>query len=195
MKSSKILAIAFAAFFSATLVSCSNSKKSEQNQEVVEISIMQVDDLLAKADSLVGQEVTFEGVCTHTCKHGGKKAFIMGTDDTKTIRVDANGEIGSFPSDVVNNIVEIQGTLVEERIDEAVIQRMEQQYQDANAVAHGKNKEVGCSSEKKAHGQKDINTFEKRMQDYRDKIAVRKEKEGKEYLSFYAVKGISYKVK
>lgn len=191
----QVLPIALAVVISAYITSCSNKQKSEEKVEAVAENILQVDDILAQADSLVGKEIVFEGVCTHTCKHGGKKAFLIGTDDSKTIRVDANQEIGSFPSEVVNNILEIKGTLVEERIDESVIQRMEQQYKDANASSHGENKEVGCESEKKAHGQKLISTFEKRMQDYRDKIADRKSKENKEYLSFYAVKGSSYKVK
>lgn len=190
-----IYSIALFFTFSIILSSCGNKKNSDKQDEITTESAAQVDDILAKADSLVGKEVVFEGVCTHTCKHGGKKMFILGSDDSKTLRVDASEEIGSFPAEVVNNIVEVKGKLVEERIDEAVIAKLEEQYKKMSGAEHGDNKEVGCSSEKKAHGQNEINTFAQRIQDYKDRIAQRKEKEGKEYLSFYAVKGISYKVK
>lgn len=90
---------------------------------------LSVDDILAKGDSLVGKTVTVEGVCTHICKHGGKKLFMMGTDDTKMLRAEAC-ELGSFPAEVVNSLVSVTGTLEEDRIDEATIQRMEEQYKN-----------------------------------------------------------------
>ena len=50
----------------------------------------------------------------------------MGSDDTKTIRVEAC-KLGSFDSKCVNSIVEVKGTLVEDRIDEAYLQNWEKQ--------------------------------------------------------------------
>ena len=44
---------------------------------------MEVDNLLADAEKLTGGKVTVEGVCTHICRHGGRKIFLMGTDDTQ----------------------------------------------------------------------------------------------------------------
>ena len=58
---------------------------------------MTVDRVLVSADSLSGHEVVFEGVCTHICAHGGRKIFVMGSDDSKVLRVEADGFIGSFP--------------------------------------------------------------------------------------------------
>ena len=89
-------------------------------------AVMSVDDLLARADSLVGQQVNFQGVCTHTCKHGATKMFMMGSDDTKTIRVEA-GKLGAFDTKCINSMVEVTGTLVEQRIDEAYLQNWEAQ--------------------------------------------------------------------
>ena len=48
---------------------------------------MEVDNLLADAEKLTGGKVTVEGVCTHICRHGGRKIFLMGTDDTQVIRI------------------------------------------------------------------------------------------------------------
>ena len=50
---------------------------------------MEVDNLLADAEKLTGGKVTVEGVCTHICRHGGRKIFLMGTDDTQVIRIEA----------------------------------------------------------------------------------------------------------
>ena len=109
------------------MVSCNNKAKENQNQESAATVALSVDDILAEGDSLVGKTVTVEGVCTHICKHGGKKLFMMGTDDTKMLRAEAC-ELGSFPAEVVNSLVSVTGTLEEDRIDEATIQRMEEQY-------------------------------------------------------------------
>ena len=52
--------------------------------------------------------------------------FMMGSDDTKTIRVEA-GELGSFDTKCVNSMVEVTGKLVEQRVDEAYLQKWEAQ--------------------------------------------------------------------
>ena len=118
------------------MVSCNNKAKENQNQESAATVALSVDDILAEGDSLVGKTVTVEGVCTHICKHGGKKLFMMGTDDTKMLRAEAC-ELGSFPAEVVNSLVSVTGTLEEDRIDEATIQRMEEQYKNQSGEKHG----------------------------------------------------------
>lgn len=64
---------------------------------------MEIDSLLANAGEFAGQEVTIEGVCTHICKHGGRKIFLMGSDDTQTIRVEG-GSVGKFDQKCVNSL-------------------------------------------------------------------------------------------
>lgn len=87
-------------------------------------------------DSLAGQTVTIEGVCTHTCKHGARKIFLMGSDDTQTIRVES-GELGSFDPQCVNRVVRVTGRVDEERIDEAYLARWEAQVKAQTAEKHG----------------------------------------------------------
>ena len=99
---------------------------------------MEVDNLLADAEKLTGGKVTVEGVCTHICRHGGRKIFLMGTDDTQVIRIE--------------------------------------------------------DGENQARGESVASSTEKRIADFRARIADRKAKEGKEYLSFYHVDGGSYEV-
>ena len=179
-----------------TLIGTSCGSKQQKNAAEVTTeqnvsSALEIDSLLANAENLVGKEVTIEGVCTHTCKHGAKKIFLMGSDDTQVIRVEA-GTLGAFDPKCVNSIVRVTGTLKEQRIDEAYLQNWEAQLKAQSAEKHGTG-EAGCDSEKKARGET-ANTPEARIADFRAKIADRKANTGKEYLSFYYMEANSYEV-
>ena len=176
--------------------SCGNKQQksaSEATTEQSASSALEIDSLLANAESLAGQEVTIEGVCTHTCKHGAKKIFLMGSDDTKTIRVEAGTKIGSFKPETVNNLVRITGKLVEQRIDEAYLTEWEAQVKAQTAEKHGTTAQ-GCASEQKARGEAPANSIEERITNFRQRIADRQAKEGKNYLSFYYIEGDTYEI-
>ncbi|MGL5546273.1 MAG: hypothetical protein ACRDCS_04655, partial [Tannerellaceae bacterium] len=89
--------------------------------------------------------------------------------------------------------VRVKGSLVEERIDEAYLQRWEAQVANQAEEKHGTS-EAGCSSEQKARNEQVGTTVNDRIAAFRKRIAERKEKEGKEYLSFYHINGTSYQV-
>mgnify|MGYP003562480956 FL=1 len=172
--------------------SCGGSKQQAQNAEEA-VTAMSIDDVMAKAADLVEQTVVIEGVCTHTCSHGAKKMFLVGSDDTKTLRIEA-GELGAFDTKVVNNVVTVKGTLKEERIDEAYLQDWEARVKNQTEEKHGNEEgEGGCDTEKNARGET-ADTTEGRIADFRAKIAAEKEATGKEYLSFYHVVAESYEI-
>lgn len=191
MKTKLMILFAVATMF----VACggNNSKKTTDNttENVQTATAMEIDAVLAKAETLAGQEVLLEGVCTHICKHGGTKIFMMGSDDTKTIRIEA-AKLGSFDQKCVNSIVKVKGILREERIDEAYLQRWEAATAAQTAEQHGEE-EAGCDTEKAARGETG-NTVAERISDFRTKIAAQKEAVGKEYLSFYFVEALSYEI-
>lgn len=170
-----------------------NTTKNKTTNEAAEVAatILDIDALLADAATLAGQEVEFEGICTHICKHGGTKIFLMGSDDKHTLRVEA-AALGSFKQQCVNSIVKVKGTLVEDRIDEAYLQRWEAAAAAAMAKQHGET-EAGCDTEKAARGETG-NTIAERIADFRAKIAAQKETTGKDYLSFYHVEARSYEI-
>lgn len=176
-----------------TTTSCGNSNKQSQSEktELAAPTALSVDNLLAHADSLANREVTIEGICTHTCKHGATKIFLMGSDDTKTIRVEA-GPLGSFDTKCINAIVTVTGTLKEQRVDEAYLQNWESKLKAQTEKSHGETA-AGCDSEKKARGET-ANTPEARIADFRAKIAERKAATGKDYLSFYYMEASSYEI-
>ncbi|MDO5571155.1 MAG: hypothetical protein Q4F97_06780 [Bacteroidales bacterium] len=193
MKNSVSLFTAFA-ILSILFVSCGKSKsddKSAQPAAEQKSSVMPVDDLLNNAENLIGQSVELEGVCTHICQHSAKKIFLMGSDDTKTIRIES-GELGSFDQKCVNSIVTVKGKLVEEKIDEKYLQNWEAKLALQAQENHG-DSEAGCSTEKKARGET-ANSPSARIAEFRKRIAERNEKSGKNYLSFYHVVAEGYSI-
>lgn len=152
---------------------------------------MEVDDLLADAEALTDKAITFEGVCTHACKHGATKIFLMGSDDTQIIRVEA-AELGSFDTKCVNSVVRVDGILREQRVDENYLRKWEARLASSSAGKHGED-ESGCATEKNAR-RESANTPEGRIADFRARIAARKAECGKEYLSFYYVEATGYEI-
>jgi hypothetical protein len=189
MKTKFMIIMAAMAF---VFTSCGNNNGTNNAEQAQETSLaMEIDEVLASADSLANQEITMEGICTHTCKHGATKIFMMGSDDTKTIRVEA-ASLGSFDQKCINSIVRVKGILREERVDEAYLQRWEASVTASAAEQHGEG-EAGCDTEKAARGETG-NTVAERIADFRQKIAARKEATGKEYLSFYFVEALAYEI-
>ena len=173
------------------MMSCGGGKKQAQTTE--EVAAMSIDEVMGKAADLVEQTVVIEGVCTHTCSHGAKKMFLVGSDDSKTLRIEA-GELGAFDTKVVNNVVTVKGIIKEERIDEAYLQDWEARLKTQTEEKHGDGDgEGGCDTEKNARGET-ANTTEGRIADFRAKIAAEKETTGKEYLAFYHVVANSYEI-
>ena len=176
------------------LASCgndSNKSKEQTSAEEVTPAALEVDQVLADPDSLVGDTIEIEGICTHICKHGGGKIFLMGSDDTKTLRVEAGESIGSFPQETVNSIVRVTGVLVEDRIDEDYLAQWEAQIADQAKETQG---EGGCAADMKANAEAEANSVRERIANFRSRIAERTEKEGKPYVSLYHMEGLSYEI-
>lgn len=177
------------------LASCEgDSNKSKEQASTAEVTpaALEVDQVLADPDSLVGDTIKVEGVCTHICKHGGGKIFLMGSDDTKTLRVEAGESIGSFPQETVNSIVRVTGVLVEDRIDEDYLAQWEAQIADQAKEAQG---EGGCAADMKANAEAEANSVRERIANFRSRIAERTEREGKAYVSLYHMEGLSYEIR
>lgn len=201
MKKTSIFTIL--ALFCLVLVSCGGSSKSESAEGSA--GTISVDQLLADAENLVGDTVVIEGVCSHLCRHGGRKAFVVGSADSVLIRCEAFPLMGEpFPKSTIHQPIQVKGVVCEERVDEAAIQKMIQQYEETQKATAEKaaeageeaagEVEVGCATERTAQGQKNLTAFEDRIADYRARIAARQEKEGKPYLSFYCLQAISYEI-
>lgn len=156
----------------------------------VEVAALSVDSVMASAPELLGDTIEVEGFCSHLCKHGGTKAFLVGADSTLVLRCQATAEMGgAFAPDCVGQTLTVKGIVRENRIGEAEVAAMEARQAAADSAQQAHE---ACETEKKAQGQDSIDTFEARMADYRAKIAARQEAEGKDYLSFYYIEALSY---
>ena len=109
------------AVLASALFSCSGSKKLAEASD----SAFGLDQLIAVADQKVDNTVTVVGYVTHTCKHSGKKCFIVGESQKVSLRVEAQGEIETFSPELVGSKLAITGTLKEQRLSQEYIDEME----------------------------------------------------------------------
>lgn len=104
-----------------------------------EVSVYKLDSLLKVADRLVDQTVTVRGFVTHTCKHSGKRCFIVGDDPNASFRVEAGGEIGGFNRELTGSELAITGIVRERRLTKEYIDQYEEE------VNEKKHKEDGSA--------------------------------------------------
>lgn len=196
-----IILWAFAAILTFAATGCS----SKASTETAEADAITVDTILANPEAFVGQTVTIEGVVSHLCKHGGRKAFLLGSDDNTMIRCDATPEMGNvFPQETIHQPLRVTGVVMESRLDEQVIRGLEQdrqgqieriaEQQGQEEAENYKNTPTGCETERKAAGQAEVETFAAQMADYRQRIAQRDSLEGKPYLSTYYIQATAYEI-
>ncbi|MFV0265890.1 MAG: hypothetical protein ACK5HT_02020, partial [Draconibacterium sp.] len=61
---------------------CNNTGKkvqeAENKAEIVEITEIPVDKVIELAPEFVDKEIDLSGYVTHTCKHSGKRCFLVG---------------------------------------------------------------------------------------------------------------------
>ena len=181
----KVKSLLLVALLALVAVAC-----GKKEADTVEVAPLTVDEVFASASELLGDTIEVEGVCSHLCKHGGTKAFLLGNDSTALLRCQATAEMGgAFAPDCVGDTLTVKGVVCESRIGEAEVAAMEARMAAADSAQQANQ---ACDTEKKAQGQEGLNSFEARMADYRAKIAARQEAEGKDYLSFYYIEALSY---
>lgn len=104
---------------------------------------LQASDLNASPEAYIGKDITFEGLMTGVCHHGGKKAFFkdLSPEDSPTIRVECvKGQ--SFDRAHIGDDILIQGVVRELRIDEAYLSKWEATV--AASIEEEEEEEEGC---------------------------------------------------
>ncbi|MDE6074795.1 MAG: hypothetical protein K2F80_09395 [Muribaculaceae bacterium] len=199
MKKTLYFLATVAVVFLAT--ACGSSKSQQATEETTDA--LTVDQVFENPEQYVGDTISIEGICSHLCSQGGKKAFLQGNADNVQIRCEAFPLMGEpFPKTTIHKPMIVTGVFREQRIDNNLVAEMEREYneriqqiaeqQGEESAQRAANASVGCDTERAAQGQKDLNTFKERMDDYRARIAAREAAEGKAYLSFYYMDAISF---
>jgi hypothetical protein len=164
-----------------SLTACNNSTKTaaqteEQTVEAANIPVVPVDNILEIATELVDQEIEVVGHVTHTCKHSGKRCFIVGDNETFSMRIEAGGKITGFNRELVGNKLQIRGVLKERRLSEEYLSQWAEKVKARELEEDGSAET--CEAE-----MSNIN-------DMRDWMA----ENNKDYYSIFFLNGIDYEI-
>lgn len=161
------------------MAACQSKIKQESanpKTESIQTNVVVVDQLLAKAETLVDKPVVVQGHVTHTCKHSGKRCFIVGDDANLSIRVEAGGQIQGFNRELVGNSIAVKGILKERRLTAEYIDQWEEKVQNQETQEDG-------SAETCAAEMNNINNMRQWMEDNE-----------KNYYSIYYINGENYDI-
>ena len=139
---------------------------------------MAVATFAKEAGNYVEKAVILEGTVLHTCKHGGKRMFLVDGNDSISVEVTAGNDIPKFEESLIGSRVRVFGTLKEERIDEKYLADWETEVKKPV-----ENHDAGVHTGAKGH--EDQGTDEKLAQinNLRDQL----KQSGKDHLSFYSI--------
>jgi hypothetical protein len=178
MKNLFLIAIMVAAMISCNGNKNSNASEASNSEQTVttdDFPVLPLDSLLKVADTELDKTVKVTGYVTHTCKHSGKRCFIVGESQTASMRIEAKGEIGGFNRELVGSKIEVTGTLKERRLTKEYIDQMEK---DVDLKKEEDGAAESCAAELS-----NINDMRKWMKD-----------NNKEYYSIYYMDGHNYTV-
>jgi ABC-type Zn uptake system ZnuABC Zn-binding protein ZnuA len=165
-----------------TLAACNGSPKSKTaaatGTETLAsaLPVFTIDSLLSQAEQLVGQPVRVTGHVTHTCKHSGRRCFIVNNSREVSIRVEAKGKIGGFNRELIGTAIDVEGILRERRYSPDDIDNLQKAI-DEKRVKNDGSEEL-CNAETAnvrrmrawmtAHGKNYYATYYLDGQDYRE---------------------------
>jgi len=220
-----LLSLAVASFL---WISCDNQEPANQDEQTEKVAdaapkALDINKFDEMADALVNQVVEVTGTCMHTCKHGGTKMFISGTNPDFRLKVMATDESGNFNLEMEGNDYTVIGVLDEYRMDMAELDKMEADvladHPEIEDMKHKKNEKEGKHAD---HGSQDQQQSQGNQQADQDgqgsqqagqEVESHEEAEGsceaelaqiselrkqvkdsgKGYLSFYSILAKSYK--
>ncbi len=209
--------ILFLFVIAALFVSCNNTQNTsadkentdqEVNAELVTLAIVDFDN---QAGNYVGKEVQISGLVNHTCKHGGKRMFIIDEETEQTVKIEAGENIPSFDAELEGSIVSVTGIINELIIDEAYLIEWEAEIKEEMLNAPEEEAELAEGEEEGEHAEGEhaegehehagggmgeaadmgehISGLEK-IENFRKEI----KESGKDHLSFYSIECISFEV-
>ncbi|MBU2652137.1 MAG: hypothetical protein KKA81_14500 [Bacteroidetes bacterium] len=99
----------------ALLAACGGNTGVNQETAVVEETvvtepvILEVNSFQEKAEGLVGQEITIEGIVVHVCKHGGQKMFITADNPDISVKITPAEGMAAFVPELEGSPIIVKG--------------------------------------------------------------------------------------
>ncbi|MGE5425121.1 MAG: hypothetical protein ACM3N9_07135 [Syntrophothermus sp.] len=178
----KILPLLIVSVF--IIFSCNNNASKEQVAKADTVAVT-VANFVKQADSLVDSAVTIEGVVSHTCKHGGKRMFLIdNNNDSVMVEVIAGGDIAKFDEAIIGSRVKVFGLLREERIDTKYLNEWEAEVLKPQAT-----EEAGIHTGAKGHEDRSKDDKIAQINDLRQQLKA----SGKDHLSNFSIEATSFK--
>lgn len=167
--------IAFIFFCFLIVVACKKEGQKTEiaDQEASEVikktPLLAIAEFDTKAGDFVSKEVKVKGIVDHVCKHGGKKLLLVTDDGNVHVTSDTR-----FDEELVGSEIALNGVVVEERIDEAYLLKMEED----NIKSHSE----GQSNDEQFDAKK------KHIQEYRDQMKAN----NTDHISNYSLEYVSH---
>ena len=163
-----------------TLSACNMGSKGLDPGDAVKVAVATFEN---QAAGIVEKTVIIEGTVLHTCKHGGKRMFLVDKNDSVRVEVTAGKDIPKFDEKLIGSRLRVLGVLKEEKIDEKYLNECENEVKKPE-----ENHDAGVHTGAKGH--EDQGT-----QDKLDQINSLREdlkNSGKDHLSFYSIEASKF---
>lgn len=166
------------------LASCNQGTKVAETPKA-DTATLAVLTFFDTAVNYVGKTIRIEGTVIHTCKHGGKRMFLVDGNDSIRVEVTTGNNIPKFDESLIGSRVKVLGLLKEERVDAKYLNEWE-----AEVMKPEETQSTGIHTGAKGH--EDRGTQEKL--DEINSLRSDLKNSGKDHLSFFSVEAISYTV-
>jgi hypothetical protein len=169
--------------FAGILSSCDSGLKEKARDTSHDTILVTVLTFTGQADSLANRHVIIEGTVLHTCKHGGKRMFLVDGSDSIRVEITTGGDIAKFDEALIGSRVRVWGILKEERVDEKYLNEWENEVKNPT-----ESHETGLHSGAQGHENQDA-------KDKLDNIASLRadlKASGKDHLSFFSIEAWKY---
>lgn len=154
------------------VISCKTETKKTaelETNEVLETPIIALGEFDTKAGEFVSKEIKVQGIVDHVCKHGGKKILLVTDNGDAHIFSEER-----FDEELMGNEITVTGIVLEERIDEAYLLKMDED----NIKSHSEGKS----------NEEQFNNKKKHFQQYRDQM----KKDSVDHISNYSLQYVSH---
>ena len=163
---------------------CNQETKEITEETVTDTAVLAVATFDTAAPYYIDEIVWIEGTVYHTCKHGGKRMFIVDENDSVMVEISAGPTVTMFDESLAGSRVKVLGVLLEERIDDKYLNEWEAEVLKPKEENH----EAGLHEGTKGHEDQPKEIKLEQINNLRQQL----KDSGKDHLSFYSIEAISF---